>query len=135
MPLLENDLVFAFLNKLDSNHKLAEKVFSKLREGTLEVEFSSVALVEMQLVYRSEKMEERLLEHLSALSALPHTRYVALTPDVAVTSVYLRQTHGLSFFDSHYAASALGGDGEIISFDAAYDKVPGLHRVDPASLV
>lgn len=113
---------------------MAGRVFQKLRDGRLSVELSSVSLLEMQLIYRREKMEDGLLEHLSALAALPNTRYVALTPDIAVASVYLRQTYGLTFFDSHHAASALSLDGKIISFDRAYDRVAGLKRIDPQTL-
>lgn len=53
---------------------------------------------------------------------------------MTVASVYLRQTLGLSFFDSHYAATALNLDGKIISFDRAYDRVPGLTRIEPGSV-
>jgi len=45
------------------------------------------------------------------------TRHVALTFDMAVGGVYLRQMINLTFFDSHYAAAALNLDGKIISFD------------------
>jgi len=54
--------------------------------------------------------------------------------DVAVASVYLRQTLNLIFFDSHYAAAALNLDRRIISFDQSYDRVNGLTRVDPATI-
>lgn len=131
MPLLENDVVFAFLNRNDSNHKIAERIFSKLEKGTLRVELSSVSLVEMELVYKSEGLDERLLEDLSAVAALPNVKYVPLTPDVALASVYLRNSSDLSFFDSHYAATALSRDRKIISFDRSYDAVPGLSRTDP----
>ena len=132
MALLENDTLFAYLNRADSNHGVARRVFAKLERGDLSVDASSVSLVEMELVYRSEQIEDRLLRDLSAVAALPNVRYAALTPDVAVASAYLRSSLGLSFFDSHYAAAALGLDGKIISFDRAYDKVPGLTRIDPA---
>lgn len=132
MPLLENDTLFAFLDKNDARHGAARRVFAKLEKGELSVEASSVALIEMELVYRSEQIEGRLLEDLAAVATLPNVRYVAFTPDVAVASAYIRDSQGLSFFDSHYAAAALGLDGKIISFDRAYDKVPGLTRMDPA---
>jgi predicted nucleic acid-binding protein len=85
----------------------------------------------MELIYRSENMEGKLLKDLAAIAALPNTKYVALMPEVAVTSVYLRQTLNLTFFDSHYAAAALNLDRRIISFDKAYDQVPGLLRINP----
>ena len=134
MPLLENDLIFAYLNEYDSNHAIAEKIFQKLQNGEISVEISSVSLIEMELIYRSEKMENKLLKDLAAIAALPHVKYIALTPDVAVASVYLRQTLNLTFFDSHYAATALNLDRKIISFDQAYDKVPGLTRIKPNTI-
>ncbi|MDG7016435.1 MAG: type II toxin-antitoxin system VapC family toxin [Nitrososphaerota archaeon] len=134
MALLENDALFAFLNKGDPHHAVARRVFAKLESGGLAADMSSVSLIEMELVYMSEGLEGRLLEDLSAVAALPNVKYAALTPDVAVASVYLRDSLGLSFFDSHYAAAALRLDGKIISFDRAYDRVPGLTRIDPAAV-
>ncbi|MEM2913261.1 MAG: PIN domain-containing protein [Candidatus Bathyarchaeia archaeon] len=134
MPLLENDVIFAYLNEYDPNHPIAERIFRKLHDGEISIHISSVSLIEMELIYRSEKMEERLLRDLAALAALPNVEYVPLTPDTAVASVYLRQTLNLSFFDSHYAATALSLDRKIISFDKAYDKVLGLTRIKPDAL-
>ena len=88
----------------------------------------------MELIYRSEGMEDKLLKDLAAIAALPNVKYIALTPDVAVASVYLRQTLNLTFFDSHYAAVALNLDRRILSFDRSYDRVKGLTRVDPATI-
>jgi len=134
MPLLENDVIFAYLNEYDPNHEIAERIFQKLHNGEISVEISSVSLIEMELIYRSEKMEDKLLKDLAAIAALPNVNYVALTPDIAVASVYLRQTLNLTFFDSHYAATALKHDRKIISFDQAYDKVPGLTRIKPEAI-
>ena len=134
MPLLENDVIFAYLNEYDSNHSIAERIFQKLQNGETSVEISGVSLIEMELIYRSEKMEDKLLKDLAAIAALPNVEYIALTPDVVVASVYLRQTLELTFFDSHYAASALSLDRKIISFDRAYDKVPGLTRIKPDTI-
>lgn len=131
MPLIENDTIFAYLNRLDRNHETAAKLMRKLGNGEIIVEFSSVALVEMELVYMSQGLEDRLVEDLATVAALPGIHVLPLTPDIAVAAAYLRETHDLSFFDSHYAATALAGDGAIISFDAAYDTVQGLTRIDP----
>lgn len=131
MPLIENDIIFAFLNKLDRNHETATKLMQKLENGETKVEYSSVALVEMELVYMSQGLENRLVEDLATVAALPGIDVLPLTPNVAVAAAYIRGTHSLSFFDSHYTVTALAGDGMIISFDAAYDRVPGLTRIDP----
>jgi predicted nucleic acid-binding protein len=133
MPLIENDVTFAFLNSLDPKFKSADRIFNKIRSGALKVSLSSVALVEMELVYRSEGRENALLKDMAALASIPNAVFEPLTPDVALSAVFLRQTFHLGFFDSHYAAAALKLDGSIISFDEAYDDVNGLKRIDPAS--
>ncbi len=83
------------------------------------------------MIYKSEGREQDLPEHLAALASLPNVTYLPLLPDAALASVFLRRDSGLSFFDSHYAATALGSDRKIISFDRAYDKVEGLERRAP----
>ncbi len=133
MPLIENDVTFAFLNSLDPKFKSADRIFGKIRSGALKVSLSSVALVEMELVYRSEGRENALLNDMAALASIPNATFEPLTPDVALSAVFLRQTFHLGFFDSHYAATALRLDGCIISFDRAYDDVKGLKRIEPAS--
>jgi predicted nucleic acid-binding protein len=85
----------------------------------------------MELIYRSEGKEDILLEHISAIAAMPNVVFPPFTPSVALTSIHLRKEIGLSFFDSHYAAAALNLDGKIMSFDADYDKVEGLERIEP----
>jgi predicted nucleic acid-binding protein len=124
--------VFAYLNERDPKFSVAERIFSKLNQGSIKISISSVALVEMQLIYRSENREDALLRDMAALAALPNTTFEPLTPDIALSAVYLRQTFGLSFFDSHYAATALNLDKTIVSFDRAYDNVKSLTRLDPA---
>jgi len=132
--LIENDLIFAFLNKLDKNYEIARRIFEKIRDGRLKVEVSSISLLEMELIYRSEKREDQLFRDLSALATFDNMEFIPLTPEIALTSVYLRQELGLSFFDSHYAATALKLDRKIISFDVVYEKVEGLRRIDPSKL-
>ena len=56
----------------------------------IKVETSSVSLIEMELIYRSEKMENKLLRDLGTVAAMPNVKYVALTPDIAVAGAYLR---------------------------------------------
>ncbi|MCD6244519.1 MAG: type II toxin-antitoxin system VapC family toxin [Candidatus Korarchaeota archaeon] len=133
MTLMENDVIFAYMNESDENHQAAVKIFQKLREGKLRVDISGITLLEMELIYRSQRRESELLKVMSALLSLPNVGFIPLTPEIVITSIRLREKIGLSFFDSHYAATALYLDGRIISFDEAYDKVPGLVRMDPRS--
>jgi hypothetical protein len=38
MPLLENDVIFAYLNEYDTKHMTAELVFRKVESGEIQVE-------------------------------------------------------------------------------------------------
>ncbi|MEM4488823.1 MAG: hypothetical protein QXI55_01360 [Thermofilum sp.] len=46
MPLLENNVIFAYLNEYNPNHEIAEGIFEKLRRGELRVEISSISQLE-----------------------------------------------------------------------------------------
>jgi len=70
MPLLENDVIFTYLNEYDPNHEIAERTFKKLYDGEISMEISSVSLIEMELIYRSEKMEDKPLKDLAAMATL-----------------------------------------------------------------
>jgi predicted nucleic acid-binding protein len=74
MPLLENDVIFAYLNRADSYHDVARKLFYKLKNEEVTVEISSVSLLEMELVYKSRGIENRLLKDIAELIALPGAR-------------------------------------------------------------
>ena len=117
MTLLENDVIFAYMNEEDPNHRLAARVFDGLRSGRVSVEISGITLLEMELIYRSRGRESELLRTMAALLSLPNVKFIPLTPEIVITSVRLREKFGLSFFDSHHAAAALYLDGRIISFD------------------
>ncbi|MFP3951967.1 MAG: type II toxin-antitoxin system VapC family toxin [Candidatus Bathyarchaeia archaeon] len=130
MPLLETDLIFAYLNREDKHHKAAKAVFDEVKEGK-ELSISSLSMVEIELIYKSNSLERHLTPHIAALSNLPNVTYIPLSVDIVLTSIYLRENHSLSFFDSHYAATALQEDAEIISTDQAYSKIPGLVHINP----
>lgn len=134
MPLIENDMIYAFLDADDRYHDVAENIFNMVYEGKMKVEISTVTLLELELIYKSNKLEHLLLEHIAALSALLTTRLTPLTTEIILSSIYLRKTHGLTFFDSHYAATALNNDRVIISKDRAYSDIPGLTLIDPETL-
>ena len=128
--LIENDVIFAYMNERDRNHEKAEMVFQKIRDG-LRVEASSVCLVEMELVFKSESREDELLGVITALKGIENIEFLPVTPEIVISSIAIRINYGLTFFDSHYAATALSRDRVIISMDNAYDSIPNLTRCDP----
>ena len=133
VPLLETDLIWAYLNREDRYHDNAKTIFSSIKQG-VRYSVSSLSLIELELIYKSNHLEEHLARHIAALSTLPNISYANLSVDIVLSSIYLRMTHGLSFFDSHYAATALQGDAQIMSTDQAYEKVPGLKRLNPENI-
>jgi PIN domain nuclease of toxin-antitoxin system len=130
VPLLETDLIFAYLNTQDKHHKTAKTLFKQIKQGT-KVNISPLTLIELELLYKTNKIENQLTPHITALTTLPNTTYTPLTPETILTAITLRQEHRLTFFDSHYAATALQTDQQIISIDQAYSQIPGLTHIDP----
>lgn len=130
MTLLETHLIFAYLNEKDAHHEASTGIFRKIKRGS-RVSISTLSLIELELIYKSSGYQDLLQTHLAILSSLPNVDYSPLTVDIVLTSTVIREEHGLSFFDSHYAATALHGDGKILSTDKAYTRVPGLLLIEP----
>ena len=128
--LIENDVIFAYMNERDRNHEKAEMLFQKIRDG-LGVEASSACLLEMELVFKSESREDELLGAITALKGIESIEFLPVTPEIVISSIAIRRNYVLTFFDSHYAATALSRDRIIISMDTAYDDIPNLNRHEP----
>ena len=130
MPLIELDVLLAFINRSDKHHEVASRVI----EAAISDEsyyLSSVALIEMSLIYRSRSMESELEEDLRLLLSIFNGRTTQLTPLEVMRATWIRRKYGLSFFDSLHAALAMSLDSTIASFDEAYDGIKGLRRIDP----
>ncbi|MFX1284772.1 MAG: type II toxin-antitoxin system VapC family toxin [Promethearchaeota archaeon] len=130
MPIIETDMIFAFLNTNDPHHKLASKLFTHIKSG-YEVGLPTSVLIEMELIYKSNDREDDLASHVANLVAIPNITSLALTPKTILLSITLREEYNLSFFDSHHAATALENDGKIISTDQQFTKVSNLELIDP----
>ena len=133
MPLIETDMIFAFLNANDSHHEAAGKLFSQIESG-YEVGLPTSALIEMELIYKSNNREDDLASHIANLVAIPNITSLALTPKTVLLSISLREEYNLSFFDSHHVATALENDGKLISTDQQYDIIPNLELLDPEKI-
>ena len=86
--------------------------------------------MEMELVFKSESREDELLGVITALKGIENIKFLPVTPEIVISSIAIRRNYGLTFFDSHYAATALR-DRVIISMVNAYDSIPNLTRCDP----
>ena len=129
MPLIETDLLYSFLNANDVNNKFATNAILRVNSGELEVKFSSVSLIELQLIYKSRNIEFEFELDLAELQRIKNVEWALLDPISALTAIHLRKKYNLSFFDSLHVGIAINLDKKIISQDKEYDVISGLKRI------
>ncbi|MBN1454892.1 MAG: PIN domain-containing protein [Methanomicrobia archaeon] len=105
-------------------------LFQLIKSG-LQLESSSACLLELELIFKSEGREDELLDAVTALKGIENIEFLPVTPEIVISSIAIRRNYELTFFDSHYAATALSRDRIIISMDRAYDDSPSLNRYGP----
>jgi predicted nucleic acid-binding protein len=136
VPIIELDLLIAFVNASDKRHEVADKVFREIMNGKIKnAKVASSAYLEYELVHRSlgYPLKDTKREILSFRN-FPSLGEESLTSKVIVKAMQLRETIGMTYFDSLHASTALLTDREIISTDSVYDKVDSLTRIEPKHL-
>jgi predicted nucleic acid-binding protein len=137
VPLVELDLLIAFVNSSDRHHRAADKIFRKIMTGEMkDVSAASSAYLEYELVHRSLGYPaEDTRKEISSFKNFPNLGEEPLTSEVMLEAMQLREAvKGMTYFDSMHASTALLYDGEIISTDVIYDKVSTLRRIDPSKI-
>jgi len=129
MPLIETDTLYAFLNANDVNHKFANNILLQVNNGELEAKFSSVSLIELQLIYKSKNIEYDFEFDLVELQRIKNLIWAPLDAISSLTAIHLRNRYTLSFFDSLHVGIAINLDKQIISQDKEYDNISGLKRI------
>ncbi len=129
MPLIETDLLYSFLNANDINHTFANNIILQVNSGDLAVKFSSVSLIELQLIYKSKNIEYEFELDLVELQRIKNIEWALLDTISSLTAIYLRKKYDLSFFDSLHIGIAINLDKQIISQDKEYDRITGLKRI------
>ncbi len=129
MPLIETDLLYSFLNANDINHTFANSIILQVNSGELAVKFSSVSLIELQLIYKSKKIEYEFELDLVELQRIKNIEWALLDTISSLTAIHLRKKYNLSFFDSLHVGIAISLDKQIISQDKEYDNIAGLKRI------
>ena len=129
MPLVETDTLYAFLNRNDIYHKFANNFMTKINKGEFEAKFSSVSLIEIQLIYKSKEIEYEFEADLVEFQRIKNIEWAPLNTASCLTAIYLRKKYNLSFFDSLHVGIAINFDRQIISQDSVYDKIKGLNRI------
>ncbi|MFQ6135725.1 MAG: type II toxin-antitoxin system VapC family toxin [Candidatus Hydrothermarchaeales archaeon] len=137
MPVIELDLLIAFVNASDRQHLVADRAFRKIMVGKIkDASTASSAYLEYELVHRSLGYPvEDTRREISGFKNFPNLGEEPLTAKVILEAMRLRETvKDMTYFDSMHASTAMLGDGEIISTDPIYDKVDGLNRIDPSKI-
>jgi len=136
MPVIELDMLLAFVNRADSLHEKASKLFTKIVKGEmLNVKVAASAYLEYNLILRSKGYaDEDVYQDVMMFKTIPNLGEIPLTSNIILEASNLRRKYGLTFFDSLHAASATIHDKEIISLDTAYANIKELKLTDPRLL-
>ena len=133
MPIIELDLLIAFINKADKHHSIADKIFQKIKNNKLKnIHIAVSALLEYELVHKSKGYkEDEIKEDLKLFQKYPNLNEAPITTQTLIKAIELRKTYNLTYFDSLHAATAIQTDKKIISTDTIYDEIPQLKRINP----
>jgi len=134
MVIVETDYILALSSPEDKRHEEAVKILQR-RAG--ELKLSPYALVELDLLVRSNRIEVVIPDYYEGLTRLLefyNIKVVKPTPEHLLAAWRLRGKYGLSYFDSLHAAVAIVEGEAIASYDEAYKRVKGLRYIHPSEL-
>ncbi|MBS7638588.1 PIN domain-containing protein [Candidatus Bathyarchaeota archaeon] len=129
MPVADTELLFA-LNPRDPKHHHALERLKRMSN----VVVPDTSTLEFQMVLRGRgrragQVRDAMLALHEALRRMNAREERTMSIALLALQCDLEESHGLTYFDSLIAASALTLDGEIISDDTAFDKIPSLRRI------
>jgi predicted nucleic-acid-binding protein len=109
----------------------ANALIGRLEAGDIQLDISDMAIHEVVFTLeRSYKREKRYirksLEEVLGLSAVS----LSSRDRIAITFEIYEQLNA-DFGDAYIAALAMESDGQVISFDRGFDRIPGVTRVEP----
>ncbi len=138
--LIDTDVILAHLKEKDKLKEVAEKVFSKISKGELEVIANRESLHEIYYILRDEEKLpiSDILSKIGALVSIPNLTWIPTTIDVDLLALALMQQYGITYtFEAYQIATCLLHDKDktIISTNHDYDRVSLIKRIDPASLI
>ncbi len=137
MPLVETDLLKAYLDPADDLHKASLKAFELLAKGG-GMALSSASLLELDLVLKSSgfSVSEREEVFRTLQMRLVKARIAPLTPEALRNAIAIQRSYEMAdfYFDSLHIGMAMCGDCTIISSDDAFDKIKQVTRIDPRGL-
>lgn len=136
MPVIELDMLIAFVNTLDQLHKTADELFYRATSGEIrDLKTASSAYLEYELILKSKGYtESEIRVDLAAFKEIPNIGEAQLTVNVVLKASEIREKYGLTYLDSLHGATAILSDGKIISSDKAFEKVKELKSINPSKL-
>lgn len=147
MPVIELDVLLAYLVAENRHHKIASRYFSGVVAGSLpKPAVSPFAIQELELGVKAKKILPygrtaqlngelaRFLTDVCEALKVHEIRMVPLRCEFFSKSAEFRDAYRLTYFDSLHAASSFFHDKEIVSTDADYDVVNQIKRIDPYGL-
>ena len=137
MPVIELDMLIAFVNRADKLHNIALKLFEKIVSGELNnVAVPASAYMEYELVLRSRGYSsDTISSDIDAFRSVKNLGEIPLTSEIIVKAAKLRRRCCITYFDSLHAASALSHDKTIISTDRVYKEMPKLKAINPREVL
>ncbi|WP_054853200.1 type II toxin-antitoxin system VapC family toxin [Vulcanisaeta distributa] len=138
--LIDTDVLIAHLKDKDWLKGVADKLLSRIVNGDFGVVLVSREVIH-EIYYVLSRIgfnKREILNRIGALTNIPNLKWIPTTVDTDLLALALMDQYGLtSIFDAYNAATCLlyDRDRKIISTDNAYDRVVGLSRIDPRSLV
>ena len=133
MPLIDSDMILAYIKKDDRHSESAEKLFGKIIGGELEVYISSSMFVEIAFVLKRNHQLELLSDVYKLIYKMPNILIIPISENIIETAHKLMMKD-IGILDSIQAATALRYDKRIISTDHIFDKIKGLKRIKPEEI-
>jgi len=136
MAMIETDVLLACMNPQDRHHEEAVKLITSLAGKLM---LSPFSLIELDMLIRSGRIQvldyHEFASALSDLLSLYDIRVLPDGPDIHELAWTLRNVHGLSFFDSPHASTAMAKGLMLYSYDRAYGRVEGLRWKKPSDVI
>jgi len=138
--MIETDILYAFVKKSDWLKPTADKLMWMINGDKFGDVFASrEALHELYYVSVEEGVPiDELITRVAALTSIGNLTFLPTTTAIDLLALTIVKQYRLtSIFDAFHAATALNqvSDHTIASTDDVFDRVPGLKRVDPRTLV
>ncbi|MEM0023421.1 MAG: type II toxin-antitoxin system VapC family toxin [Thermofilaceae archaeon] len=137
--MVETDVLYAYVKRKDWLKPVADRLLRRVAEGEFGIIYASrESLHEMYYVSLEEGVPlDEIISRFALLTSIDNLIFLETTYEIDLLALTLMKQFKLaSIFDAYYAATALNQvpDHTIITTDTAYDRIPGVRRVDPREL-